>query len=517
MESSEAGPEVRRVPTPGTGAGAATVLVVLLLVGLPVAVWLDVRALTQHSLETQAREVGREIDEFRSYYSANVVGRLDPQIPAKAVHNFREVPGSIPIPATLSIELGDGLSRKDGAMRYRFISNWPFQGRKPHAFDEFETSALERLESKDVDRVWDVSGDLWKQTVRMVTPVLMGEKCVTCHNEHPQSPRRDWKLGDVRGIQEIEVERPLETSLWSFKYLLTYFACAVGLGIAFIVRERRQQRILRNLSAKLGRYLSPQLFRSLFSGEMDVKVATARKKLTIFFSDVVDFTATSERLQPEELTGLLNEYLTEMSAIAGRHGGTIDKFIGDAIVVFFGDPTTRGVEADAVECLRMAVEMQRRLDALDAKWSRSGVEQPFRVRMGINTGYCNVGNFGSEDRVEYTIIGAEANLSARLQAVCEPGGIVLSHETYLLVRDVVHARPLPPIQVKGVSRTIVPYAVEGLVGEEGLHPEVVRERAAGIDLFVDPAAVAPVDADRALEALRRAVTALEAKRTEPPA
>jgi class 3 adenylate cyclase len=511
MPRPEAAPEPRRpTPTPHARSVTATTVVVLaLLLGLPVAVGLDLRGLTQRSLEAQAREVGREIDEFRAYYAANVVGRLDPEVPTRAVHNFREVPGTIPIPATLSLELGDLISRKDGSIRYRFVSPWAFKGRKPHALDAFEKSALDRLTEDPNDSVWQVSGGLGEQTVRMATPIVMGEKCVDCHNAHPDSPRTDWAEGDVRGIQSIEIQRPIETSVLSFRYLLGYFACALALSVWFIRRERRQQAILRNLSAKLGRYLSPQLFRSIFSGEMDVDVVTARKKLTIFFSDIVDFTATTERLQPEVLTGLLNEYLTEMSAIADRYGGTIDKFIGDAIVVFFGDPETRGVQQDAVQCLRMAIEMQRRTEALAAKWRRDGVENPFRVRIGINTGFCNVGNFGSEDRVEYTIIGAEANLSARLQSVCEPGGIVLSYETYVLVRDVVHARPLAPMTVKGVHRTIVPYAVEGLVGEVGRPHEVVSQHGTGLDVFIDPAAIREQDRSRALAALRKAIAVLE--------
>ena len=149
-------------------------------------------------------------------------------------------------------------------------------------------------------------------------------------------------------------------------------------------------------------------------------IATERKKLTIFFSDIVNFTATTERLQPEELTRLLNEYLSEMSAIAARHGGTVDKFIGDAMLVFFGDPETKGVAEDAKAGVAMALEMQQRLAELDEAWRRRGIEQPFRARMGINSGYCNVGNFGSGDRMDYTIIGAEANLAARLQSIADP-------------------------------------------------------------------------------------------------
>ena len=110
-----------------------------------------------------------------------------------------------------------------------------------------------------------------------------------------------------------------------------------------------------------------------------------------------------------------------MSNIALDHGGTIDKFVGDAMLIFFGDRRDAGEAEDAKACLRMAADMQRRLAELNVKWRSEGIEQPFRVRMGINTGYCNVGNFGSADRMDYTIIGAEANLAARLQSIAEPG------------------------------------------------------------------------------------------------
>ena len=111
---------------------------------------------------------------------------------------------------------------------------------------------------------------------------------------------------------------------------------------------------LAAISMKIAKYLSPQIYKSIFSGQKDVAIATERKKLTIFFSDIKDFTAISERLQPEDLTALLNEYFTEMAAIALKHGGTVDKFIGDAILVFFGDPESRGVKEDAKACLSMA-------------------------------------------------------------------------------------------------------------------------------------------------------------------
>jgi class 3 adenylate cyclase len=270
---------------------------------------------------------------------------------------------------------------------------------------------------------------------------------------------------------------------------------------------------LAAISMKIAKYLSPQVYKGIFSGQKDVAIATERKKLTIFFSDIKDFTAISERLQPEDLTALLNEYFTEMSAIALKHGGTIDKFIGDAILVFFGDPETKGVKEDAKACLSMAVEMQRRVQQLNNVWRQRGVEEPFQARIGINTGFCNVGNFGSDDRMDYTIIGAEANLAARLQAIAEPGGICLSYETYALVGDLVRARPLPAIKMKGISREVVPYAVEGLLGDLAQRSLVISEHSTGLELFFDLDAIDDEGIERAKRRLAEALLALTARQT----
>jgi class 3 adenylate cyclase len=171
---------------------------------------------------------------------------------------------------------------------------------------------------------------------------------------------------------------------------------------------------LESLSLKLSKYLAPQVYQSIFSSEQEVSLETKRKKLTVFFSDIKDFTQITEDLQAEDLANLLNEYFAEMSKIALEHGATIDKFIGDAMLMFFGDPETNGVEEDAKACVRMAIAMQRRMAELEVIWRARGYAHPFRMRIGINTGFCNVGNFGSEARMDYTIIGGEVNLAARL-------------------------------------------------------------------------------------------------------
>src|SRR5262249_43861341 len=152
------------------------------------------------------------------------------------------------------------------------------------------------------------------------------------------------------------------------------------------------------------------------------------------------------------------------------------------------------------------------LAALNAKWRGLGIEQPFQVRMGINTGFCNVGNFGSDERMDYTIIGGEANLAARLQSIAEPGGIVLSYETYALVRDLVRARPRPAIQVQGISRSIVPYAAEIPEATADAGAQVISARSTGLELYLDPEAVAGETADRAVKVLEGAIAALKARR-----
>ena len=245
-----------------------------------------------------------------------------------------------------------------------------------------------------------------------------------------------------------------------------------------------KNKMLESLSSKLSKYLAPQIYQSIFSGQQDVSLETKRKKLTIFFSDIKDFTQITDDLQAEELASLLNEYFTEMSKIALEHGATIDKFIGDAMLMFYGDPETKGVEEDAKACARMAIAMQRRLRDLQVDWRDKGYEQPFRTRIGINTGYCNVGNFGSSDRMDYTVIGGEVNLAARLQSQADPDGILLSFETYALVRDIVDAEERPSIEAKGIRREIRPFALVNYLDQSG-EDRFIRCNRDGVSIRID--------------------------------
>jgi hypothetical protein len=129
--------------------------------------------------------------------------------------------------------------------------------------------------------------------------------------------------------------------------------------------------------------------------------------------------------------------------------------------------------------------------------------------MGINSGYCNVGNFGSSDRMDYTIIGAEANLAARLQYIAEPGGIVLSYETFALVRDVVTAHALPAITMKGISREVIPYSVDALSDGGAAKSGIITERVPGLELYLDPSVVKSGDAARVRSLLENALALLK--------
>lgn len=248
---------------------------------------------------------------------------------------------------------------------------------------------------------------------------------------------------------------------------------------------------LAALSSKLAKYLAPQVYDSIFTGQQDVKIVSKRKKLTVCFSDLVGFTEITDKMESEDLTQLLNHYLTEMSKIALQYGATIDKYVGDAIVMFFGDPTTLGVKEDALACVQMAIAMQKRVKELAHEWRDSGIQTPLRCRIGIHTGYCTVGNFGSEDRMDYTMVGGTVNLASRLEHEAPPGGVLISFETYALVKDEMRCEERGDVQVKGITQPVATYAVLGLKQDE--------EQAATAHLRLE------VDAERMSEAERKAV------------
>ncbi|MFZ5605559.1 MAG: adenylate/guanylate cyclase domain-containing protein [Pseudomonadota bacterium] len=294
--------------------------------------------------------------------------------------------------------------------------------------------------------------------------------------------------------------------------VLGYFSFKQANTLIRIQNElTERQKDAASLSRKLSKYLPPQVWGSIFSGQTDVKLQTQRKKLTVFFSDIKGFAEISEELQPEALTDLLNSYFTEMSRIALKYGGTIDKFVGDAILIFFGDPASRGHKQDAIACVSMALEMRKRMKLLRQQWRKEGISKPLQVRMGINTGYCTVGNFGAETRMDYTIIGREVNLASRLESVAQPGEILISEATYNLVRDVIMCRDRGQINVKGFSKTVPIFEIVDHRKELGATQSFLECEMDGFTLFVDIDKIRNYDKDKVVDSLEEAAKRIRDK------
>ena len=275
------------------------------------------------------------------------------------------------------------------------------------------------------------------------------------------------------------------------------------------VRIAQQQKQAVELSRKLAKYLSPQIWGSLFSGKRDAKVETRRKKLTVFFSDIKGFSAMSEELPLETLTRMLNTYLSDMTRIAMRYGGTVDKFIGDAVMVFFGDPTSKGSKEDATACVLMAIEMQKHMKLLRQKWKREGINQKLEIRIGINTGYVTVGNFGTETRLDYTILGTDVNLASRLESSCRPGHILISEQTHELVKDRILCRNMGDIQVKGFNRPIPVFEVLDARSKAGKGKDFMSAETAGFSIFLHIDRIRNFDKKPILQQLARSATSLK--------
>jgi class 3 adenylate cyclase len=255
-----------------------------------------------------------------------------------------------------------------------------------------------------------------------------------------------------------------------FDFLATvvpaYIMMAI-VGIYFVGNYRRianaltyQKNKIESLTVNMRRYLPLQLVESLASGESAQATTAHRIRVTIFFSDIKDFTPTTEHLQPEDLTKILNVYLTEMTRIATKWGGMIDKFVGDAMMVIFGAPVSKGEDVDAQNCVQMAIEVQNKMKDLNANWYKQGIESPLEIRIGIHTGIATVGDFGAEDRLSYTAIGGEVNLASRLEQLCNPGGILISHATWAFVNEKVGCvARAKKASVKGIARELTVYDV----------------------------------------------------------
>lgn len=242
-----------------------------------------------------------------------------------------------------------------------------------------------------------------------------------------------------------------------FTQLLVY----TGITLHRFVFEEREKRFIKGAFSQ---YLAPAVVEQVVKNPKLLKLGGQRMVLTAFFSDVAGFSTISEQLTPEQLTSLLNEYLTEMTDIIMKYEGTVDKFEGDAIIAFFGAPIS--FEDHARRACLASLDMQTRLEEMRAVWKEEGRHE-LNMRIGLNTGPMVVGNMGSKTRMDYTMMGDSVNLAARLEGVNKQYGTqtMISQFTYEFVKDDVEVRELDRIRVVGKAEPVTIYELVGKTGE----------------------------------------------------
>jgi adenylate cyclase len=246
-------------------------------------------------------------------------------------------------------------------------------------------------------------------------------------------------------------------------------AAAVIVTAHRYLNEARQKEVLRR---SFEAYFPPSVVRKIMAHPETIVSGGQKKELTILFSDIKNFTQHSANLSPDQIQKALNEYFEAMVEIVFRHRGTVDKYIGDGLMVFFGDPEP--LPDHALQCVLAAIDMQRQTRKLYHRWQREG-GFPIEIRVGINTGWVVVGNMGSSRQFSYTVLGAAVNLAQRLESNAPVGGILISERTRQLIEGKVSTRAMKSIRVKGLKEPVNAYEVVFDL-EEGSATETLRTR-----------------------------------------
>ena len=245
-----------------------------------------------------------------------------------------------------------------------------------------------------------------------------------------------------------------------FNYLFDLFfiplslliSTGTGIGLNYL-EAKKQNKFITNA---FGKYVSKELLNEIISKRYELKLGGTKRTVTIFFSDIRGFTSISEKLSPEELVSFVNEYLTDMTKIILEYKGTVDKFIGDAIMAFWNAPLDEKDHAE-LAC-KSAIEQYKKLEELKKKFANRNLPH-IEIGCGINTGEAIIGNVGSEDRFDYTALGDNVNLASRLESLTKLYGvdIIISESTYKIVKDKFKCRKLDNVKVKGKKIPITIY------------------------------------------------------------
>lgn len=326
----------------------------------------------------------------------------------------------------------------------------------------------------------------------------MERPCVNCHNSHPESPKTDWKVGDVRGIQEVAISQPIIGNIFAFKYLLGYFALTAAVGSLFIALQRHQavtisgmnteletkNEFLDSLSTKmvefnqqlgqrvaeqvgeiermsrLRRFLPPQVADLIVASGTEKQLESHRREITALFCDLRGFTEFSESSDPEDVMALLRDYHAAIGQIITKYGGTLERFAGDGVMVIFNDPVP--VENPTLQAVLMALDMRPAIAGMIEKWR--DIDHDLGFGIGIAHGFATLGTIGFEGRFDYAAIGTVANVASRLRDEAAPGQILISPRVRLAVDEAVTIEPVGEFTLKGIRRPMMTYNVTSSAG-----------------------------------------------------
>ena len=447
-------------------------LAVLFVAGLAGAM-LNMSRLSSDLIHSQAVQssalYAQAIKEARTLYSNNAVSRIKHLPNAQVTPDYATIPGAIPLPATFLIELSKSISQQNPGMSVRLYSDYPFRWRKQEGGpkDDFERSALQYLRQHPQETFVRFENFQGRSALRYAEADLMKPSCVACHNTHPDSPKRDWKVGDVRGI--LEITRPLDSFIAQTQEgLRGTFTMLAGLlllalmGIALVMsrlrqtskelelrvvertsqlRESNQQLLVeQEKSEKLLLNILPEpIANQLKEGESSI--ANGFAEATILFADLVNFTKLSEKMHPTQLVSMLNEIFSQFDSLTEKHGLEKIKTIGDAYMVVGGLPIPRTDHAEAIA--EMALDMQAEILRFNQKRG-----QDCDIRIGINTGPVVAGVIGTKKFI-YDLWGDTVNVASRMESHGIVGEIQVTVPTYERLQHRYTFQPRGSIHVKG--------------------------------------------------------------------
>ncbi len=420
---------------------------ILFLIGLTV-IFINNYQLSQKIIKNSSEQFS---DEFLTItaivgkvYASEVVKRAK-KGGILASHEYKKHPGAIPVPATFNLLLSEEISKAKTGVKSYLYSDYPFthRGKATHK-DTFQRNALTNLQKTPTEPYYSYEQINGVNYLRYAKAVIMKETCVTCHNSHPQSPKTDWEVGQVRGVREVNVPlqssaKIIETGLWTNASIMILVTLLLLSFIWIAIRQLRKsllevkqtnkeleekKRELDITNIALERFV-PYGFLGHIGKHNITEVELGdniEKELTVLFSDIRSFTNISESLSPKDNFNFINDYLGLVSPIVRKHNGFIDKFIGDAVMALFITPD---------DAIAASIEMLNELKKFNLI-KRDYKTPPIEIGIGLNTGKMMLGTIGEINRMDGTVISDAVNLASRLQDLTK------KYKTPVLISEATH-------------------------------------------------------------------------------